>query len=78
MLSWIKTDFHHYCCLKKIQARINVITAKLADRSGLISVFIKQEGQKLTVIIVFNMLRKHDVKIIREHCFKISFKMPHR
>lgn len=53
-----------------------LITAKLPDRSDLISVSIKQQGQKLTQMIVFNTLTKHDVELIRDCCFEISMKMP--
>lgn len=42
---------------------LKMITAMLPDRSGLISVFIKQQGQKLTLIIVFNTLTKHGAEL---------------
>lgn len=51
---------------------INVITAKLPDRFGLISVFTKQQGQKLTLIIVSNTLTIHDVELISDCCFKTA------
>ena len=80
------TKYKEYLYKGKTKERItqitgfyaHVITAKMPDRSGLIYVCSKQQGQKLTLITTLNTLTKQDVELIRHCHLEIKLKMKHQ